>query len=106
MKNLIKNLSYLSKETQKKVKKQEENHMKYCIETTDNGCIETLEMSKNEKFQKKSTKTEYGCTSSDPDFSDQLEEAGYCDEIVEKVYDLYDGCETLDFIQLAELVNK
>lgn len=31
--------------------------MKYCIETTDNGCIETLEMSKDEKFQKKSTKT-------------------------------------------------
>ena len=26
--------------------------MKYCIEITDNGCIETLEMSKNEKFQK------------------------------------------------------
>lgn len=31
-------------------------------------CIETLEMSKNEKFQKKSTKTEYGCESLDSDF--------------------------------------
>ena len=79
--------------------------MKYCIETTDNGCIETLEIS-DRKFQRESIKTEYGCTSSDPDFSDQLEQAGYCDEIVEKVYDLYDGCETLDFIQLAELINE
>ena len=80
--------------------------MKYCIETTDNGCIETLEMSENQKFQRETKRTEYGCTTSYPDFSDQLEEAGYCDEIVEKVYDLYDGCETLDFIQLAELINE
>jgi hypothetical protein len=80
--------------------------MKYCIETTDNGCIETLEMSKDEKFQKKSTKTEYGCESLDSDFADQLRMAGYCEEIVEKVYDLYDGCETLDFIQMAELVSE
>jgi hypothetical protein len=80
--------------------------MKYCIETTDNGCIETLEMSENQKFQRETKRTEYGCTTSDPDFSEQLEEAGYCDEIVEKVYDLYDGCETLDFIQMAELVSE
>lgn len=80
--------------------------MKYCIETTDNGCIETLEMSENQKFQRETNRTEYGCTTSDPDFSEQLEEAGYCDEIVEKVYDLYDGCETLDFIQMAELVSE
>lgn len=76
------------------------------LETKDNGCIETLEMSENQKFQRETKRTEYGCTTSDPDFSEQLEEAGYCDEIVEKVYDLYDGCETLDFIQLAELINE
>lgn len=80
--------------------------MKYCIETTDNGCIETLEISENQKFQRETKRTEYGCTSSDPDFSDQLEEAGYCNEIVETVYDSYDGCGTLDFIQLAELINE
>lgn len=80
--------------------------MKYCIETTDNGCIETLEISDKEKFQRESIRTEYGCSSSDPDFADQLEAAGYCGEIVEKVYDLYDGCETLDFMQLAELVSE
>ena len=45
--------------------------MKYCIETTDNGCIETLEIS-DKKFKRESIRTEYGCTSSDPDFSEQL----------------------------------
>ena len=79
--------------------------MKYCIETTDDGCMETLEMSENEKFQRKTKRTEYGCTTSDPDFADQLEESGYYDEIVEKIYDLYDGCDTLEFIQLAEMMS-
>lgn len=80
--------------------------MKYCIETTDNGCIETLEISEGEKFQRESIRTEYGCSCSKPDFADQLEAAGYCEEIVEKVYELYDGCETLDFIELAELIDE
>ena len=39
--------------------------MKYCIEITDNGCIETLEMSKNRNFRKNQQKTEYGCESLD-----------------------------------------
>lgn len=80
--------------------------MKYCIETTDNGCIETLEMSENEKFQKRTIRTDYGCESLDPDFSDQLEEAGYCERIAENVYDLYDGIGSFDFLGLAEMVSE
>ncbi len=80
--------------------------MKYTIETTDNGCIETLEMSKNEKFKKESTKTEYGCKPLDPDFADQLRMAGYCEEIVEEVDRIYDGLGSLDFLKLAELVSE
>ena len=80
--------------------------MKYCIETTDNGCIETLEMSENEKFKKKSAKTEYGCESLDPDFAEQLRIAGYCEEIVEEVDRIYDGLGSLDFLELAELINE
>lgn len=80
--------------------------MKYCIDTTDDGCIEILEISENEKFQRKTKRTEYGCTSSDPDFADQMEAAGYCSTIVQKAYDLYDECKALDFIQLAELVSE
>ena len=79
--------------------------MKYCIETTGTGCIETLEISKNEKFQRRTIRTDYGCKSLDPGFSDQLEEAGYCERIVENVYDLYDGFGSSDFLDLAELIN-
>lgn len=80
--------------------------MKYTIETTDKGCIETLEISDKEKFQRESIKIKGGCRALGKSLAKQLEEAGYCDEIVDKVYDLYDGCETLDFIQLAELINE
>ncbi len=79
--------------------------MKYSIETTDKGCVETLEIGE-EKFQRESIRTEYGCSSSNPDFEEQLAKSGYCDEILEKVYDLYDGCEALDFLELAELITE
>lgn len=80
--------------------------MKYSIETTDKGCIETLEMSKNEKFKKESTKTEYGCKPFSPDFAYQLRMSGYCEEIVEEVDRIYDGLGSLDFLKLAELVSE
>jgi hypothetical protein len=80
--------------------------MKYCIETTDNGCIETLEISDKEKFQRESIKIKGGCKSLGKSFADQLEEAGYCDEIVEKVDEIYDEFGDLDFLQLAELVSE
>lgn len=79
--------------------------MKYCIETTDNGCIETLEIGK-EKFQQESIKIKGGCQALRKSLADQLEEAGYCEEIVEKVDEMYDGFEDLNFLQLAELVSE
>lgn len=80
--------------------------MKYCIETTDNGCIETLEISDKEKFQRESIKINGGCRALGKSLADQLEEAGYCEEIVEKVDEMYDGFGDLDFLQLAELVSE
>lgn len=80
--------------------------MKYCIETTDNGCIETLEISDKEKFQRESIKIKGGCQALGKSLADQLEEAGYCEEIVEKVDEIYDGFGDLDFLQLAELVSE
>ena len=80
--------------------------MKYCIETTDNGCIETLEISDKEKFHRESIKIKGGCKALGKSFADQLEEAGYCDEIVEKVDEIYDEFGDLDFLQLAELVSE
>ena len=79
--------------------------MKYCMETTDNGCIETLEIDK-EKFQRESIKIKGGCRALGKSLADQLDEAGYCEEIVEKVDEMYDGFGDLDFLELAELVTE
>lgn len=80
--------------------------MKYCIETTDNGCIETLEISDEEKFQRESIRIKGGCQALGKSLADQLADAGYCEEIVEKVDEMYDGFEDLDFLQLAELITE
>ena len=79
--------------------------MKYCIETTDKGCIETLEIGED-KFQRESIKIKGGCQALGKSLADQLEEAGYCEEIVEKADEMYGGFEDLDFLQLAELVSE
>lgn len=79
--------------------------MKYCIETTDKGCVETLEIGK-EKFQRESIKIKGGCRALGKSLAKQLEEAGYCEEIVEKVDEIYDGFEDLDFLGLAELITE
>ena len=77
--------------------------MKYTIETTDNGCVETLEFSNGSKFTKRTERTGGGCKALDADFAEQLEEAGFEEEILDKVYDLFDGFLALDFLKLAEL---
>lgn len=79
--------------------------MKYTIEVVDDVCVETLEFPNGDQFTKKSERTDYGCHSLDDDFSEQMEQAGYADEIIDAVYDLLDGCLSLDFLQLDELVN-
>lgn len=77
--------------------------MKYTIETTENGCIETLEFLNGEKYTRRSERTEYGCRCLDKDLSDQLEESGFCEEIVEKIYDMFDGFASLKFLEVSEL---
>ena len=78
--------------------------MKYTIETTENGCIETLEISDEVKLKKETKRTDWGCESFDKDFSDQLEERGFDGEVVDKVFDEFDGFRTLNFMEIAELV--
>ena len=79
--------------------------MKYVIEATENGCVETLEFSNGEKFTKRTERTEYGCKSLDKDFAEQLDDAGFCEEIVEKAWDMFDGFGNLNFLEIAELEN-
>ncbi len=77
--------------------------MKYTIESTVDGCTETIEFKNGEKFVAKTQKTCFGCEGITPCLANQLEEAGYCEEIVEKVDELYDGIAAYDFMELAEL---
>lgn len=77
--------------------------MKYTVETTEYGCIETLEFSDGSKFTRRSERNDFGCTFLDDDFSEQLGEAGFCEEVIDKVYDLFDNFMSLSFLEIAEL---
>ena len=79
--------------------------MKYAIEIIDGDCVETLEFPNGDQFTKKSERTYCGCRSLDDDFSEQLERAGYADEIIDAVYDLFDGFGSLEFLELDDLVS-
>ena len=79
--------------------------MKYTIETTETGCLETIELHDGSKYTKRSERTKYGARSIDDELSDQMEADGICGEIVEKVYDLFDGFGALDFMKIAEMDN-
>lgn len=79
--------------------------MKYAIEITDDGCVETLEFPSGEKFTKRSKRTNFGCQSIDDDFSEQMERGGYSEDVLDAVYNLFDGFNSLDFLELDDLVR-
>lgn len=77
--------------------------MKYTIETTEDGCVETLELSDGKRYVKNTKKIDGGCSSVDDDLDKQMEQDGICAEILERVYEQFDGIHALDFLELAEL---
>ena len=79
--------------------------MKYTIEVVDDVCVETLEFPSGDQFTKKSERTDYGCHSLDDDFSEQMERAGYSEDVLDVVYNLFDGFNGLDFLELDDFVN-
>lgn len=79
--------------------------MKYTIEVVDDVCVETLEFPNGDQFTKKSERTDYGCHSLDDDFSEQMERSGYSEDVLDAVYNLFDGFNSLDFLELDDLVN-
>jgi hypothetical protein len=79
--------------------------MKYVIETTEYGCIETLEFSDGSKFTRRNERTDCGCKAIDDEFDVQLVKDGFCEEIVEKVDELFSGFFSLHFLEIAELDN-
>lgn len=77
--------------------------MKYTIETTKDGCVETLELHDGSKYTKRHVKTVYGSQCEDKEFEEQMEVDGICEEILEKVYDMFDELLPSDFMDMAEL---
>lgn len=65
--------------------------MKYSVETTDSGVIETLEV-EGSLYKKEWTREENGLVScKQKDFSTQMQNDGYeDDELLEKIEDVFD----------------
>ena len=77
--------------------------MKYTVETTETGCVETLELDDGKKYKKRSTRTSTGVKHDDDDFYYQLSGDGITDDdILDSVNDLLDGFFAIDFIEMAE----
>lgn len=76
--------------------------MKYTIETTDTGCIETLETN-NGTFSTEWKVIGFGQYQSQGEtLVEQMEAADFDDAALDVVDELYDGNYELDFIRLAK----
>ncbi len=76
--------------------------MKYMIETTEDGCVQTLEFDNGEIYTSNVKRTIFGCEIT-PNFSSQLAENDYCEWAVKTVDDLLDGTRFLEFIEFANM---
>ena len=76
--------------------------MKYSIETTENGVVETLEI--NGVVYKKEwvhvAQGHLGCKQRD--FSAQMIEDGWNDELIEKIEEIFDGFIASDFDSMRD----
>lgn len=80
--------------------------MKYTIEATNYGCIETIELPNEETYQKRTLRIKGGCRALDEDFAEQLEKAGVSEEIIERVYEQYDDFGALEFMEIEEAFQE
>lgn len=79
--------------------------MKYTIETTDTGYIETLETN-NGTFSAEWKEMGFSQYPSQGEtLVDQMEDVGFDDATLDAAYDLFDGNYELDFMLLAKLAE-
>lgn len=72
------------------------------IETTEDGCVQTLEFDNGEIYTSNVERDIFGYEIT-PNFSSQLAEKGYCEEVVEAVDALLDGTRFLEFMELVDI---
>ena len=78
--------------------------MKYTIESTEKGCIETIELDDGRQYTREHTRTSFGSKCEDLDFSEQMDNNGIADdEFLDKVYDTFDSFLASNFMDMAEL---
>lgn len=77
--------------------------MKYTIESTETGCVETIELKDGKTYTRKHTKMIWGSECKDGDFADMMAQDGVCDEMLDKVYDTFDSFLASNFMDIAEL---
>lgn len=78
--------------------------MKYTIETTQTGCIETLEIG-GKIYKKEWQRTSSGCRCNNNEFYEQMESDGIDNkDVLNKAYDIFDdGFKVFGFIELSEM---
>lgn len=76
--------------------------MKYTIEQTDDGCIETLELA-GEVYIKNHEGDGSRTSTSDKDFWEQMETNGLPEDVLDKVYDTFDSKNmAIGFLSIAD----
>lgn len=80
--------------------------MKYTIESTSFGCIETIELDNGKRYFRCTEKRGNKYIEQDGEFSEQMKNDGVDEESISAVYDLYDGFGAMEFIKLAELMKQ
>lgn len=82
--------------------------MKYTIERTENGCIQTLDLGDGNVFVQRDERAEIGCASDDNEFWKQVEDSmNVSEEIKDKLYEVFDiSGMGLGFMELAELLEE
>lgn len=78
--------------------------MKYTIESTENGCMAILELGDGKKYVCETRKFCGYYEEPGSSIADQLEKAGFDEDIVERVDDMFGGMMESGFIDLSELV--
>lgn len=79
--------------------------MKYTIETTDTGCIETIQTERG-TFSNEWVRIGPGRYTCDAELVNQMESAGSDDDTLDMVCDLYDGNSELDFMRIAKAAER
>ena len=80
--------------------------IKYTVTVDQFGAAEQLEID-GRKFKRDHTRREFGLISSDDDFCEQMADAGFPEEIAEKVFDTIDSDTlALDLAQIRDSLER